>query len=51
MLAIRIESKKDDETKVRDHCHLTGSCSGAAHKSFNLNVEKSQFSFNHIQFS
>ena len=27
------------EGKVRDHCHLTGKFSGAAHKSCNLNFK------------
>ena len=29
----------NDEDKVRDHCHVTGKCRGAAHKSCNLNFK------------
>ena len=29
----------NDEDKVRDHCHVTDKCRGAAHKSWNLNFK------------
>ena len=31
---------KEDEEKVRDHCHFTGKCRGAAHKCCYLNCRK-----------
>ena len=29
----------DDDEKVRDHCHVTGICRGAAHWSSNINLQ------------
>ena len=29
----------DDDKKVRDHCHVTGKLRGAAHWSFNINLQ------------
>ena len=33
----------DDETKVRDHCHLSGKFRGAAHNGCNLNYKLPKF--------
>ena len=29
----------NDDEKVRDHCHVTGKFRGAAHWSFNINLQ------------
>ena len=29
----------NDEEKVRDHCHITGKCRGAAHWDCNINLK------------
>ena len=29
----------NDKEKVRDHCHVTGKCRGAAHKICNVNFQ------------
>ena len=29
----------DDDEKVRDHCHVTGKFRGAAHQSYNINLQ------------
>ena len=34
---------KEDDKKVRDHCHFTGRYRGAAHNSCNLNYKKPKF--------
>ena len=31
-----------DDNKVRDHCHITGKCRGAAHCSCNINLKVSK---------
>ena len=31
-----------DDNKVRDHCHITGKCRGAAHWSCNINLKVSK---------
>ena len=32
----------NDNKKVRDHCHLTGKCRGAAHNKCNMNYKISK---------
>ena len=41
----------NDDEKVRDHCHVTGKFRGAAHWSFNINLQltkKSSYIFHHL---
>ena len=37
------EEFKDEDKKVRDHCHFTGKFRGAAHESCNLRCRKPKF--------
>ena len=39
-----------DDTKVRDHCHLTGKYRGPAHYNCNINVKQKQSNFIPILF-
>ena len=38
----------DDDEKVRDHCHVTGKCRGAAHWSCSINLQLTIKSFQNI---
>ena len=45
----------DDNEKVRDHCHVTGKFRGAAHQSYNINLQLTKkvpmiFSDSHLIF-
>ena len=37
-----IWNEKLDETKVRDHCHITGKYRGAAHNQCNLKLKNTE---------
>jgi len=39
-----------DDTRIRDHCHLTGRYRGPAHSNCNLNYKNSFYSYSFPQF-